>query len=166
MATATAPAISPKLHDVFTAAGIKYENFEHPAVLTVEEQKEHVKVPAPHTKNLFLKDKSGKFWLVSALDDTATQFKTMETALGTKGLRFAKDEDLQQRLGVVTGAVSIYAMINDEERLVTPVLDAKLFEHEKVAFHPLRNTATTLISSQDLLKFFTHLKREFKTLNT
>lgn len=165
MATATAQATtSQRLFEILDAAKIPHQTVEHQAVMTVEEQKVYVKVTAPHTKNLFLKDNTGKFWLVSALDDTKVDLKTLATTLKVKSVRFATPEALEENLGVQQGAVSIFAMINDEKRVVTPILDERLFEDEQTAFHPLRNTATTVIPSKDLRTFFQHLNREFRTI--
>jgi Ala-tRNA(Pro) deacylase len=149
-----------RLFAAFDAASIKYQNIEHKPVLTCEDQKS-IEIPAPHTKNLFLKDKGGKFWLVAALDDTNIQLKTLASKLNVRELRFGNPESLMEHLGVKPGAVSIFALINDEKRSVSPVVDERIFEHENTAFHPLHNEATTVIASKDLIKFFDHLRREY-----
>ena len=46
--------------------GIAHEKIPHAAVFTVEESEAlHHAIPGVHTKNLFLKDKTGRFWLVT-----------------------------------------------------------------------------------------------------
>ena len=56
-------------------------------------------------------------------------------------------------LGVTPGAVTPLAIVNDGGQRVTHVLDAKLVAHELVNCHPLENTATTQLATQDLLRF-------------
>jgi Ala-tRNA(Pro) deacylase len=43
--------------------------------------------------------------------------------------------------------------MNDTSGRVTVVLDAAMMAHEVLNFHPLRNTSTTTISRDGLLRF-------------
>ena len=56
-------------------------------------------------------------------------------------------------LGVRPGSVTPFALVNDVEHLVTPVLDAAMLEHDPLNYHPLANDRTTAIASADLLRF-------------
>jgi Ala-tRNA(Pro) deacylase len=58
-------------------------------------------------------------------------------------------------LGVRPGSVTPFALVNDVERFVTPVLDAAMLECDPLNYHPLANDRTTAISSDDLLRFIT-----------
>jgi Ala-tRNA(Pro) deacylase len=49
--------------------------------------------------------------------------------------------------------VTPFAVINDTGRRVAVVLDAAMMAHDVLNFHPLRNTSTTTISRQGLLRF-------------
>jgi len=49
--------------------------------------------------------------------------------------------------------VTPFGAINDKEARVTVVLDAAMMEHAMLNFHPLVNTMTTSIKSEDLVKF-------------
>ena len=51
------------------------------------------------------------------------------------------------------GSVTPFALINDVERRVTPVLDAAMLEHDPLNYHPLANDRTTAVSPADLLRF-------------
>ncbi len=59
-------------------------------------------------------------------------------------------------LGVIPGAVTVLAAINDTEHQVTIVLDAPLMEYDVINGHPLSNDATTSLAREDLLTFLTH----------
>jgi Ala-tRNA(Pro) deacylase len=65
---------------------------------------------------------------------------------------FGGAADLRRLLGVEPGSVTPYALINDVERLVTPVLDAEMLRHDPLNYHPLKNDRTTAIASADLLR--------------
>ena len=50
------------------------------------------------------------------------------------------------------GSVTPFALVNDVERLVTPVLDAAMLDRDPLNYHPLENDRTTAISPADLLR--------------
>ena len=51
------------------------------------------------------------------------------------------------------GSVTPFALVNDIEHLVTPVLDAAMLDHDPLNYHPLANDRTTAVASADLLRF-------------
>jgi Ala-tRNA(Pro) deacylase len=65
----------------------------------------------------------------------------------------ASPELLGDLLGVIPGSVTPLAAINDTAGRVTVILDEALMRHESLNFHPLENTATTTIRSDDLVAF-------------
>lgn len=134
---------------------IRHATITHPAVFTVEEAKLHRgPVTGGHTKNLFLKDKKDRFYLAVTLEDVPVDLKALGPLLGASGrLSFASPDALRAHLGVEPGSVTPFALLNDRERKVQPVLDMRMLAISPLNFHPLVNTATTAISSTDLLKF-------------
>jgi Ala-tRNA(Pro) deacylase len=57
------------------------------------------------------------------------------------------------------------ALINDTSHRVKPFIAADLLESEMVNVHPLVNTATTSIRSDDLLRFVKATGHEIQVLN-
>ncbi|SCY17997.1 prolyl-tRNA synthetase associated domain-containing protein [Microvirga guangxiensis] len=148
--------LSPKeLLERLNALGIPSETVEHEPVFTVAESKSvKESVPGAHSKNLFVKDKKGRYFLISAKHDTAIDLKRTHEVIGASGrLSFGSAEQLKTMLGVEPGSVTAFAVVNDTEGKVTMVLDANLMEHERVNFHPLVNSMTTGVSREDLVKF-------------
>jgi len=150
-----APLSPQELLDHLSALGIQAETVEHEPVFTVAESKAiKERIPGAHTKNLFVKDKKGRFFLISAKHDTAIDLKRAHEALGASGrLSFGSADQLRALLGVEPGSVTAFAVVNDTDGKVTMVLDANLMEHQRVNFHPLVNSMTTGVSREDLLKF-------------
>ncbi len=139
------------------ALGIAYEIVEHAAVFTVEESHAiHDTVAGAHTKNLFLKDAGGQFWLVTVPHDLRVDLKALPAAIGSKRVSFGKAEDMERLIGVTPGSVTPLAAIADKEGAVNVVLDATLAEADRVNVHPLRNTATLGLSGADLRRALTH----------
>lgn len=135
--------------------GIAAETVEHEPVFTVAESRPiKARIPGAHSKNLFVKDKKGRFFLITAKDETQIDLKRAHEALGASGrLSFGSAEQLRALLGVEPGSVTPFAVINDKAGAVTMILDANLMAHERVNFHPLVNSMTTGVSREGLLAF-------------
>ncbi|MGL4286529.1 MAG: prolyl-tRNA synthetase associated domain-containing protein [Phreatobacter sp.] len=146
-----------ELFALFDRLGIKTTTHEHEAVFTVAES-QHVKesIPGGHTKNLFLKDKKGRLFLVVALGSAAIDLKRLHETIGASGrLSFGSGELLEEVWGVKPGSVTPFGAIADPDGRVTVVLDAAMMEHAVLNYHPLENTATTSIGRDDLVTFLT-----------
>ena len=134
--------------------GIATTIHEHEAVFTVEASaKLHNEIVGAHTKNLFLKDAGGQFWLVTAPHDARIDLKALPAAIGSKKLSFGKSEDMERLLGVTPGSVTPLAAFNDVHGAVKVVIDARLATQPCVNVHPLRNTATISLTAQGLIAF-------------
>ena len=137
----------------FSALGIGWETHPHAPVFTVDEARDlRGSLPGLHTKNLFLKDRKGRHWLVVAREDLAVDLNGLAKQIGAPRFSFGKTEQMIELLGVPPGAVNPFAVMNDRERRVTVVLDAKL-ARGMLNFHPMRNDRTTAISAGDLMRF-------------
>ncbi|WP_417687633.1 prolyl-tRNA synthetase associated domain-containing protein [Roseibium sp.] len=135
---------------------IEVSTIDHRPVFTVAESGElHDQIPGGHTKNLFLKDKKGRLFLVVALHDAKIDLKQIHHLIGAQGrVSFGNADLLMEVLGVVPGSVTPFALINDRDaQRVSVVFDAAMMQHEILNYHPLSNDASTAISNTDLLKF-------------
>lgn len=134
--------------------GIQTRTARHPPVFTVEEARAlRGNLPGAHIKNLFLRNKKGEMWLVVAEEDRAIDLKTLGEKLGAGRLSFGSPERLMTYLGVVPGAVTPFAIINDRQGQVTVAIDEAVLAQSPVNCHPLTNDMTTAIAPGDLLAF-------------
>lgn len=150
------PHLTP--HDLLAylgTLGIEAETVEHEPVFTVAESRPvKARIPGAHSKNLFVKDKKGRLFLITAKDGTPIDLKRAHEAIGASGrLSFGSAEQLREVLGVEPGSVTPFAVVNDRAGRVTTILDANLMAHERVNFHPLVNSMTTGVSRDDLIRF-------------
>ena len=140
------------------ALGIAYETVEHPPMFTVEDGLAiRDTIPGLDCKNLFLKDKKGQLWLIVLPADKRARLSEIEKTIGAARLSFGKPELLFEVLGVPAGSVTPFALINDTKLRLTVVLDSDMMAHDRVNFHPLRNTASTCLKASDLLIFIKSL---------
>lgn len=137
--------------------GIGWTALEHAAVFTVEESEAiHGAMPGAHTKNLFLKDAGGAFFLVTVDHRTRVDLKALAGVIGAKKLSFGKAEPMTDLLGVTPGSVTPLAAINAAPGAIGVVIDERLAAAPVVNVHPLRNTATIGLSGADLLRALGH----------
>jgi Ala-tRNA(Pro) deacylase len=149
------PATSDDLLAFLDKLGIASETVEHPPLYTVEDsQKLRGDIPGGHVKNLFVKDKKSRLFLLVLEEETVVDLKRVHEKIGAQGrVSFGSAELLEEVWGVKPGAVTPFGAINDTQGRVTVVLEAEMMRHERLNFHPLVNTRTTGVKSQDLTKF-------------
>lgn len=136
------------------AWNIQATTVDHEPLFTVEQStKVHREVSGSHTKNLFLKDKKGALFLVTAEHATQVNLKNLHKKLGCGRLSFANADLMQAHLGIMPGSVTALAIINDTAGKVRFVLDQHLAKADIINAHPLENTATTSIARDDLMTF-------------
>ncbi len=151
-----------KLYDTLEDLGIDYTRYEHPPVYTVEEAKQYWQdIEGAHSKNLFLRNNKGnRHYLVVLEQSKKADIKDLSAKLGAGKLSFASERRLQEHLGLETGAVSPFGLINDQDNAVTVALDRDLKKKGTVNFHPNVNTATISLTYQDFEKFLQHCGNE------
>jgi Ala-tRNA(Pro) deacylase len=134
--------------------GIPYKSHRHAPVFTVPEAKAmRGELPGHHIKNLFLRNKKGRMWLAVIDEDRPVDLAALADRLEAGRFSFGSPERLMTHLGVLPGAVTPMALINDREHLVQPVFDAKIVAGGPINCHPLVNDMTLTIAAPDLLRF-------------
>ena len=148
------PTPPEKLFAVLGELDIPYQIHHHPPTFTVAES-EHLKksIPGLHCRNLFVRDKKEKMFLITAANETPVDLKSLETLLDCKRLSFGSPERLWQYLGVRPGHVCPFAVVNDRENKVLSVLDRRMMNADIICVHPMENHMTIGLKPQDLVKF-------------
>lgn len=145
---------SQKLITMLDDLGIVTRSVEHPPLRTIDDSKRlRGDLPGGHAKSLFLKDKKGGYWLLVALEQTRVDLRSAASLLQAPRFSFAGEQELARLLGVVPGAVSPFAAINDVHGQVCVVIEQRVLACGLLNCHPLRNDRTTTIATSDLLKF-------------
>lgn len=153
------PTSSDALLAQMQAWGIAYELHEHVPLRTVEDAKGvEDKIIAPgkrclRLKNLYLRDRKKRNYLVSLEQDREIDLKALGAELGVGGLSFGSADRLLQNLGIRPGAVSPLAMINGVENDVRFFMDKQAQEAELIYMHPLVNDRTVAMERESFLAF-------------
>mgnify|MGYP006290211843 FL=1 len=144
------------LYEMLKEHNIAYQRIEHPPVFTSEQASQLV--PANQgtpAKNLFLRDRKGKrHFLVMVKETHSLDLAQFAAKIGSSRLSFASPHRLGTYLGIEPGAVSPLALINDQNQAVELWIDQDLWKAASIQCHPLVNTATLVLTVEDLAAFF------------
>jgi Ala-tRNA(Pro) deacylase len=144
---------------------IDYKEVKHTPVYTIEEMDAlgNIFENAKICKNLFVRDQKGKrHFLVVLPEEKRAPLDVIATKIGSTRLSFASNERLMKYLKLTPGAVTPLSVINDEENAVEVILDEELKNEVKVGVHPCVNTATVLLSMNDVEKYISSCGNKIK----
>ena len=140
--------------------GLGYVLHEHVALHSVGEAKEvEVAMVVPgekalRVKNLYLRDRKKRNYLVTLEQDRKIDLKELGAELGVGKLSFGSADRLMQHLGILPGAVTPLSMITGVENDVVFYMDKAAQQADVIYMHPLVNTRTVGMARADLLAFF------------
>ena len=149
------------------AKGIDYILHEHPGVYTCEEAKKyHGNISGLACKNLFLKGKkSSRYFLVILPAQNRVNLKRIREIVGEKHITFADSEELRGKLGLDSGAVSPFGLLNDRDHEVEVYIERGVYNADGVSFHPNRNTATLELSNAMFHKFLQTIENKIEIMD-
>jgi Ala-tRNA(Pro) deacylase len=165
-----------KVHTFLENNSIEFVNHTHPPLPTIELALEFWKeIDSTHCKNLFFRNHKGnRHYLVVFECHKELSIHTLEKSLRQGKLSFASQERMERCLGLLPGSVSPFGLINDMNltdeagnpkegvaakelfengHRVKLFLDQDLKTAERLSFHPCDNTASTVVSNDDFLRF-------------
>ncbi|WP_170333934.1 prolyl-tRNA synthetase associated domain-containing protein [Ruegeria arenilitoris] len=146
--------------------GLAYLLHTHVPLRTVEDSKaveDQFMVPGENAlrlKNLYLRDKKKRNYLVTLEQSREIDLKALGAELGIGNLSFGSADRLMQNLGIRPGAVSPLAMINGVENNVRFFMDAAAQQADVIYMHPLVNDRTVAMKREDLTAFFERINCE------
>lgn len=144
-----------EIYELLKRNKIWFEVTEHMAALNMDDLS-RIDIPYPDAvaKNLFVRDdKKQNYYLITIKGDKRINLKEFRKNNHTRPLSFASQEDLNNILGLIVGAVTPLGMLNDQEAKVKFFLDRYFIEaSEIIGVHPNENTATVWMHPEDLVK--------------
>lgn len=146
--------------------GLSYRLHGHVPLRTVEDAmavEGQFMVPGEATlrvKNLYLRDRKKRNYLVTLEQNRAIDLKALGAELGVGNLSFGSADRLMQNLGVRPGAVSPLAMINGIEKGVRFFIDEAAREADVINMHPLVNDRTVVMARAHMMAFFERIRCE------
>lgn len=145
---------------------IHFKYTEHRPVYSMEEL-DALEMPADAVicKNLFLRNSNGKqHFLLTIPAATPVDLKELAVKLASSRLSFASAERLEKYLGLQSGLVSPFGLLNDTSKSVIFVSSKNLPPSAIIGIHPNDNTATVWLAFGDLLALLSELSIEVKLI--
>lgn len=107
-------------------------------------------------KNLLLRDRKGRRYLLVTTASKSIGLAQLGKTLEVGRLSLAPPDDLLAVLGVIPGALSPLALINDEDEAVSLLLHADIKAAEHYVFHPLDNAMSVQMTPGGLATFLSN----------
>lgn len=135
---------------------IPYRMVEHPAAGAMEdlvavEERLGVRI----CKNLFLCNRQKTvFYLLLIPADKRFKTSVVSKLIGSSRLSFGEEDKLYELLGVRPGSITPLGLVFDEAHQVNLLIDREVLALEEIGMHPLVNTASLAMKTEDLMKVY------------
>ena len=153
------PITSDELLSILKDIRVDFKLYEHKPLYSVKESKFQQKLIFPvnsngvHIKNLYLRDKKQRNYLITCEQDKSIDLKILKEKIKSNRLSFGSPDRLFQNLGVFPGSVSPFCMLNGIKNNVNFYCDYDLKGYTKIFLHPFTNDKTIYMNLDDLENF-------------
>ncbi|KEK25219.1 YbaK/EbsC family protein [Bacillus gaemokensis] len=127
-----------------------YEKFEHEPVLDYETDRivrERLGLQGAPSKSLFLKSKSGSYYVFFTLEGTRLDRNEMKEITGQR-LSLCSPDELREQTGCIPGCVAPFGYSQD----VTIIVDSSVYAYGKILISPGVPEFTIELSTEELKK--------------
>lgn len=108
--------------------------------------------PDAEAKNLFVRDGKKNYYLLVVKGNKRVNLKKFRRENGIGALLFASEQELAAVLGLTSGSVTPFGILNDTEHKVQCFIDKEFTEGAGlIGVHPNDNTATVWLKTRDLI---------------
>ena len=145
---------------------IKYNVVNHPAAFTTLEADKYIEgMEGVRSKTMFMAGKKDRnFYLFIMDENKRLDIKKISGLIGDR-LHFGKEEDLKRKMGLVSGMVSLFGLLNNKEHDIKVFIDKDVTLERLITFHPNDNRATIFISVSDMFKILEDLEYNYELLD-
>jgi len=141
------------LYDYLEKLGIEYRTKYHGPLVTKEDMDDLSQtIEGTICKVVLLKGKEN-YYLYAINNSTNINMKTIHKRLSQTKVRFGENDTLTLILKVPKTASSLYAILNDNEKQLSILVDESIPKDKNVNFFAMRPDAHTSISFDDMIKF-------------
>ncbi|KFN03914.1 DNA-binding protein [Bacillus clarus] len=127
-----------------------YEKYEHEPVLDYETDRvvrERLGLQGTPSKSLFLKSKSGAYYVFFTLEGTRLDRGEMKTITGQR-LSLCSPDELREETGCMPGCVAPFGYSQD----ITIIVDSAVYTYDKILITPGVPEFTIELSTEELKK--------------
>ena len=153
------PVSSDQLLEILNDLNIKYDLYNHKPLFTVKDTKKLRKInfsedqKSVQVKNLYLRDKKKNNYLFVCEQNKIVNLQILKDKLNSSRLSFGSDKRLFEFLGVYSGAVSPFCMINGKKKHVQLFFEIGLKNFDNLFLHPFVCDRSIKLSFYNIKKF-------------
>ena len=155
-----------KVKEYLNSMGIQFKIVEHEPEYTTEEADKYIEGhDGVRTKTMFICNKKKTNYYMIIMDDTKRlDMNKFKEIVSEKQMKMTSEESLKEKLGIKTGMVSPFGLLNNDEKDVKIYMDKEIITEEIMRFHPNDNTKTLFITTKDLFKYFENIGYEINII--
>lgn len=144
------------VYDLLEELEMPFERVDHEVMPTIEAcQGVDQLLGIEICKNLFLcNQQKTKFYLLLMPGSKKFVTKELSRQIQSARLSFAKENFMEELLGVTPGSVTVLGLMNDTENRVRLLIDREVLESEYLGCHPCINTSSLKLRMRDVLEKF------------
>lgn len=138
-------------YDFLDGLGVSYVRVDHEAAMSMEACAEIDKsLGTTICKNLFLCNRQKtKYYLLMMPGNKPFRTSIASSQIGSSRLSFAPPEVMERCIHTLPGSASVLGLMHDTENEVQLVIDREVLQGECVGCHPLVNTTSLRIRTED-----------------
>lgn len=145
---------------------IDYKIVKHPPAVTTELADLYIEGhEGVRTKTMFLTNKKKTAYYLIVMDEKRMDIKTFKKLVGDNKVCMASDEDLTEKMEMISGIVSIFGLLFNKDKDIQVFMDEDVMKEEILTFHPCTNEETLFLKTTDACKFLNAIGYEYQVVN-
>ena len=147
-----------KIKNILENNKIEYEIYEHEPILdyeTAHKVKERLNFIGVESKSLFLKGKSGNYYVFVSIEGQTLDSKKIKSILNEK-VRICSSQELIEVTRITPGCVSPFGY--DKE--ISLVVDESIFNYDKFILSPGIPEVTLIVNTKDIGKILDNVENK------
>lgn len=143
------------IKNILKENNINFEEYYHEPILsfkTAKEVRDRLQYTGVESKSLFIKDKSGNYYIFVTTEEKKLDSKVVKNIIGKK-VSLCSGEELMQITHCVPGCVSPFGYKEN----ISLIVDEDIFNHDKIIFSPGVPEKTFIITSNEFREVLNNL---------
>lgn len=157
-----------EIKDILRERGIEFHIVDHPHAFTTEEADKYIEgMEGARTKSVFITNKKRTSYYLVVIDDQKdVDLKSLRDKLSETRLSLASAERIKDKMDSKPGIVTIFSLLDNDERDVHVIFDREMIERERIlTFAPNDNSKTLFLPTKDALEMLKDLGYDYELMD-
>lgn len=146
---------------------IDYEVVEHEPALSTKEADSFIEgKEGVRTKTMFLTNRNkNKFYLIILDGKKRLDMEKIKNIFNERHIKMASEELLYKKMKLKAGTVSLFGLLNNDEKDIKVFFDREIMREPIMTFHPNDNSKTVFIKTEDIKKYLEDINYDLKEIS-